>query len=37
MKQHCENAIAIAQFLEEHEKVDSVFFPGLKKNFSQKP
>jgi methionine-gamma-lyase len=30
MKKHSENAQVIAEFLEEHEKIDWVRFPGLK-------
>ncbi len=30
MKQYCENAIKVAEFLENHEKVESVKYPGLK-------
>lgn len=29
MKQHCENAMAVAQFLENHPLVDKVYYPGL--------
>lgn len=29
MKQHCESAMKIAQFLENHPKVERVFYPGL--------
>ena len=29
MERHCENAVAVAAFLEAHEKVDRVYFPGL--------
>jgi cystathionine beta-lyase/cystathionine gamma-synthase len=29
MKQHCENAQAIAEYLEAHPKVDKVHYPGL--------
>ena len=29
VKQHCLNALAVAQFLEEHRFVDKVFYPGL--------
>jgi cystathionine beta-lyase len=28
MERHCSNAIAIADFLESHPKVDNVYFPG---------
>jgi len=30
MKRHCENAIAVANFLEKHPKVERVFYPHLK-------
>ncbi len=30
MKQHCENALTIAQFLENHPKVERVIYPGLE-------
>jgi len=30
MERHCENADAIAQYLESHKKVERVFYPGLK-------
>lgn len=29
MDRHCENAIQVASFLENHSKVESVFYPGL--------
>src|SRR5690606_1325770 len=29
MRAHCDNALAIAQFLESHAAVDSVIYPGL--------
>jgi cystathionine gamma-lyase len=29
MERHCANALAVAQFLEGHEKVGKVFYPGL--------
>jgi cystathionine beta-lyase/cystathionine gamma-synthase len=29
MKQHCENAMKIARFLEKHPKIDRVIYPGL--------
>ncbi len=29
MKQHSENGLKVARFLEKHEKVKSVFYPGL--------
>lgn len=34
MKAHCENAVKIAEFLEKHEKIDKVYYPGLR-SFSQ--
>jgi O-acetylhomoserine/O-acetylserine sulfhydrylase-like pyridoxal-dependent enzyme len=30
MKKHSENALAFAEFLEDHSKVESVHYPGLK-------
>ncbi len=30
VKQHCINAQAVAEFLEQHPSVDKVFYPGLK-------
>lgn len=30
MKKHCENALAFAEYLENHQKVESVHYPGLK-------
>lgn len=30
MKAHCENAMAIAEFLENHQKVERVIYPGVK-------
>ena len=30
VKQHCENAFAVAKFLESHPAVEKVFYPGLK-------
>lgn len=30
MKQHCENALAVAQYLENHPKVAKVHYPGLQ-------
>ncbi len=30
MKQHCENALAVAKFLESHEKISWVNYPGLE-------
>lgn len=29
MKQHCENALTVAAFLEDHPKVAKVYYPGL--------
>jgi methionine-gamma-lyase len=30
MKQHCQNALKVAQFLESHPKVERIFYPGLE-------
>lgn len=30
VKQHCENAAAVAKFLQNHPAVDKVFYPGLQ-------
>lgn len=30
MQRHCENGMAIAKYLSEHEKVDRVYYPGLE-------
>jgi methionine-gamma-lyase len=30
MKQHCQNALKVARFLETHPKVERVFYPGLE-------
>lgn len=30
MDRHCENAMAIARFLEKHSKVERVYYPGLE-------
>jgi cystathionine beta-lyase/cystathionine gamma-synthase len=30
MKQHCDNALALASYLEAHPKVNKVYYPGLK-------
>lgn len=30
MQRHCENALAVAQFLEAHPKVERVYYPGLQ-------
>lgn len=35
-KQHCENAMEIAQYLEEHPKIDLVLYPGLKSHPTRK-
>lgn len=32
MKQYCENALTVAEFLESSDKVESVNYPGLKSN-----
>lgn len=32
MDRHCENAMKVAQFLEEHSMVHKVYYPGLKNN-----
>ena len=29
-KRHCENARAIAEFLDKHEKIEKVYYPGLE-------
>ncbi len=34
MQRHCENGIAVAHFLENHPKVGTVYFPGLKNHQS---
>lgn len=34
MEKHCYNAIAVAEFLENHPVVEKVYYPGLK-NFNQ--
>jgi methionine-gamma-lyase len=34
MDRHCENAMAVAEFLEVHPAVENVYYPGLK-SFSQ--
>jgi O-acetylhomoserine (thiol)-lyase len=31
MKQHCANAIAVAEYLSKHRKITKVLFPGLQK------
>jgi cystathionine beta-lyase/cystathionine gamma-synthase len=30
MERHCQNALAVARFLEGHQKVSRVFYPGLE-------
>ena len=30
MRQHCENAQAVAEYLEKHPKIERVYYPGLK-------
>lgn len=30
MERHCSNAMALAEYLEEHPKVEEVYYPGLK-------
>ena len=30
MKAHCENALALAEFLETHPAIEKVIYPGLK-------
>ncbi len=30
MQKHCENAMKVAEFLEQNEKVEKVYYPGLK-------
>ena len=32
MRRHCDNALAVAKYLENHDKVESVDFPGLESN-----
>lgn len=34
IKQHCVNAQAIAEFLENHPSVEKLFYPGLKNHFN---
>ena len=34
MRQHCENAMIVANFLQQHPEVDRVFYPGLADNES---
>lgn len=35
-KQHCENALVIANYLENHPKIESVLYPGLKSHKTNK-
>ncbi|MBN1945707.1 MAG: PLP-dependent transferase [Bradymonadales bacterium] len=32
MERHCDNAMAIARYLQSHPKVDHVYYPGLENN-----
>lgn len=32
MERHCENALALAKYLQSHEMVDWVYYPGLENN-----
>ena len=32
MERHCSNALSVAQFLEKHDKIEKVDYPGLKSN-----
>ncbi|MBQ3417519.1 MAG: O-acetylhomoserine aminocarboxypropyltransferase/cysteine synthase [Ruminococcus sp.] len=32
MRRHCDNALALARFLESHDKVEKVNYPGLESN-----
>ncbi len=34
MKQYCENALKVAKYLEQHEKVESITYPGLESDAS---
>jgi len=36
MERHCNNAQAIAEFLEKHPKVEQVYYPGLKSHAGNK-
>jgi cystathionine gamma-synthase len=36
MPVHCENAMKLAQFFENHSKIEKVFYPGLKSDKSYK-
>lgn len=30
MRRHCENAMKVAEYLESHDKIEKVYYPGLK-------
>lgn len=32
MERHCENALAVAQYLDQHDKVEWVYYPGLEES-----
>lgn len=32
MEKHCENAMKVAEFLQQHDMVDQVYYPGLPEN-----
>ena len=34
IKQHCENAKVVAEYLQQHPEVDTVFYPGLPSHFN---
>jgi cysteine-S-conjugate beta-lyase len=34
IKQHCQNAMIIAEYLEQHPEVDKVFYPGLASHYN---
>ncbi len=34
VKQHCENAQKVAEYLQTHPAVDKIFYPGLKSHFN---
>ena len=34
IKQHCENAKVVAEYLQQHLEVDTVFYPGLPSHFN---
>ena len=36
MQRHCENGKAVAEFLENHSKVGTVYFPGLENHLAHK-